>query len=237
MPHTHKTVFMKTIGLLGGMSWESSVLYEELINTAVRERLGGVHSADLIIRSYDFAEIEALQSAGDWDAAGELLASDAQKLESAGAELIVLCTNTMHRVAEAIENAISVPFIHLADATAMAIKAEGLETVGLLGTRFTMEEDFYRGRLESHGLTVLVPSEDERTIVHDIIYNELVQGELNRESLEQYLDIIDRLGSAGAQGVIAGCTEIELLVTEDDVFIPYFPTTKIHAHAAVEASL
>lgn len=236
-PHTHKTASMKTIGLLGGMSWESSVLYEELINTAVRERLGGVHSADLIIRSYDFAEIEALQSAGDWDAAGELLASDAQKLESAGAQLIVLCTNTMHRVAEAIETAISVPFIHLADATAVAIKAEGLETVGLLGTRFTMEEDFYRGRLESHGLTVVVPSEDERTIVHDIIYNELVQGELNRASLEQYLDIIDRLGAAGAQGVIAGCTEIELLVTEDDVFIPYFPTTKIHARAAVEASM
>jgi len=228
---------MKTIGLLGGMSWESSVLYEELINTAVRERLGGVHSADLIIRSYDFARIEALQSAGDWDAAGELLAADARMLEGAGAELIVLCTNTMHRVAEAIEEAVSVPFLHLADATANAIKAQGLDTVGLLGTRFTMEEDFYRGRLESHGLSVVVPSEEERTIVHDIIYNELVQGELNRASREEYLDIIDRLGAAGAQGVIAGCTEIELLVTEDDVFIPYFPTTRIHAEAAVDAAL
>jgi len=236
-PERHKTASMKTIGLLGGMSWESSVLYEELINTAVRERLGGVHSADLIIRSYDFAQIEELQSAGDWEAAGELLAADAAKLETAGAELIVLCTNTMHRVADAIESTISVPFLHLADATAAAIKAEGLDTVGLLGTRFTMEQDFYRGRLESHGLTVLVPSEDERTIVHDIIYNELVQGELNRSSLEEYLDIIDRLGSAGAQGVIAGCTEIELLVTEDDVFTPWFPTTRIHAEAAVDYAM
>jgi len=227
---------MKTIGLLGGMSWESSVLYEELINTAVRARLGGVHSADLIIRSYDFAVIEELQAKGDWDAAGTMLAEDAKRLVDGGAEVVVLCTNTMHRVADAIEGAIEVPFVHLADATAAAITAAGLDTVGLLGTRFTMEEDFYKARLESHGLTVLVPDEDERTIVHDIIYNELVQGELNRSSREAYLDIIDRLGSAGAQGVIAGCTEIELLVSEEDVFIPYFPTTTIHAHAAVEAA-
>lgn len=225
------------IGLLGGMSWESSVLYEELINTGIRARLGGVHSADLLVRSYDFGRIEAMQAAGDWDGAGELLAADAARLEAAGADLVVLCTNTMHKVADRIEAAIGVPFLHLADTTAKAILDEGLDTVGLLGTKFTMEQDFYRARLESHGITVLVPSEPERQRVHDIIYDELVQGQLNRDSREEYLDIIDRLGAAGAQGVIAGCTEIELLVTEDDVFIPYFPTTTLHAEAAVEAAL
>ena len=228
---------MKTIGLLGGMSWESSVLYEELINTEVRSRLGGTHSADLLVKSYDFATIEAMQEAGDWDGAGEMLSADAVRLETAGAELIVLCTNTMHRVAETIEEAIDVPFLHLGDATAKAVLAQGLSTVGLLGTRFTMEATFYRERLESHGLTVLTPSPEEQTIVHDIIYNELVRGELNRSSREEYLDIIDRLSSAGAEGVIAGCTEIELLVSEDDVFVPYFPTTEIHAQAAVDAAL
>lgn len=219
------------------MSWESSILYEELLNTAVREKLGGSHSADLLIRSYDFATIEQLQSTEKWDAAGELLASDAQKLVAGGAEVIVLCTNTMHRCADAIEEAIEVPFVHLIDATAAAIQAKGLDTVGLLGTRFTMAQDFYSGRLESHGLKVVVPSEDEQTIVHDIIYDELVKGELNRSSREEFLDIIDRLGASGAQGVIAGCTEIELLVSEDDVFIPYFPTTQIHADAAVKLAL
>ena len=228
---------MKTIGLLGGMSWESSVLYEELINTEVRSRLGGTHSADLLVKSYDFAAIEALQEAGDWDGAGSLLSADAVRLVTAGAELIVLCTNTMHRVAPTIEEAIDVPFVHLGDATARAVVAQGLTTVGLLGTRFTMEAAFYRERLESHGLTVLTPSPEEQTVVHDIIYNELVRGELNRASREEYLDIIDRLSAAGAEGVIAGCTEIELLVTEDDVFVPYFPTTEIHAQAAVDAAL
>ncbi len=227
---------MKTIGLLGGMSWESSVHYEELINTEVRERLGGVHSADLIIRSYDFAQIEALQASGDWERAGQVLAADASRLVDAGAELIVLCTNTMHRVSDAIEQAIDVPFVHLGDATAKAVLEKGLSSVGLLGTRFTMQEAFYRERLESHGLTVLVPSEEEQTIIHDVIYDELVQGVLSRESREQYLDIIDRLGSSGAEGVIAGCTEIELLVAADDVFLPYFATTQIHAEAAVAAA-
>ena len=228
---------MKTIGLLGGMSWESSVLYEELINTEVRERLGGVASADLIIRSYNFADIEQLQAGGDWDTAGAVLAADAARLETAGAELVLLCTNTMHRVADAIEAALTVPFLHLADATARAIVGAGLSTIGLLGTKFTMEQDFYRSRLESHGLTVLTPTEPERNMVHDVIYEELVRGELNRSSREDFLDVIDRLGSAGAEGVIAGCTEIELLVTEDDVFAPYFPTTRLHAHAAVDAAL
>jgi len=228
---------MKTIGLLGGMSWESSIEYERIINTEVRNRLGGVHSADLVLRSYDFAAIEAFQAVGDWDAAAALLAADARRLQDAGADFIVLCTNTMHVAAPTIEAAIDVPFLHLADATARAVVAAGVDVVALLGTRFTMEMDFYRGRLESHGLAVLVPDDDDRTVVHDVIYNELVQGQIRDESRARYLDIIDRLIARGAQGVIAGCTEIELLVTPDDVDIPYFPTTRLHALAAVDAAL
>ncbi len=228
---------MKKIGLLGGMSWESSVEYERLINTEVRHRLGGVHSADLLIRSYDFAEIEALQTAGQWRDAGARLAADACRLQDAGAELIVLCTNTMHLVADQIEDAIDVPFLHLADTTAAAVIAAGLETVALLGTRFTMEKDFYRGRLQAHGLRVIVPEEPDLTVVHDVIYDELVQGRILDTSRARYVEIIDRLVERGAQGVIAGCTEIELLVTRDDVTIPYFPTTRLHALAAVEAAL
>jgi len=228
---------VKTIGLLGGMSWESSIEYERIINTEVRRRLGGVHSADLLVRSYDFASIEDLQAAGDWDGAGRLLASDAHRLEAAGAELIVLCTNTMHLVADQIEAAIDVPFLHLADMTAQAVLAADVDTVALLGTRFTMEKDFYCGRLESHGLDVIVPDEADRAIVHDVIYNELVQGQIVDASRLEYLGIIDKLVGRGARGVIAGCTEIELLVTPDDVSIPYFPTTRIHAIAAVDAAL
>jgi aspartate racemase len=219
------------------MSWESSIEYERIINTEVRRRLGGVHSADLIVRSYDFGEIEAIQGAGNWDAAGGLLAADAHKLQEAGADLIVLCTNTMHLVAPAIEAAIDVPFLHLADATAAAVRAAGIDTVGLLGTKFTMEMDFYSGRLESHGLRVVVPDAADREVVNTVIYDELVQGEIRDESRGRYLAIIDRLVAAGARGVIAGCTEIELLVTPDDVTIPYFPTTRLHAMAAVEAAL
>jgi len=228
---------MKTIGLLGGMSWESSVEYERIINTEVRRRLGGVHSADLLVRSYDFGAIEALQDVGDWEAAGELLATDARRLQDAGADLIVLCTNTMHLVAPAIEAAISVPFIHLADATATAVRDAGLETVALLGTKFTMEMDFYAGRLEDHGLAVLIPETGDREVINAVIYNELVRGRILTESRIRYLEIIDRLIDAGAQGVIAGCTEIELLVTRDDVSVPYFPTTRLHALAAVEVAL
>lgn len=228
---------MKTIGLLGGMSWESSVLYEELINSGVRDRLGGSQSADLLIRSYNFADIQQLQTDGQWDRAGELLAADAQKLEGAGAELILLCTNTMHKVADVIEAAIGVPFVHLADTTAMAIREAGLTNVGLLGTKFTMEQSFYRERLESHGLNIQVPTPEERERVHTIIFEELVRGEIKRASREEMLDIIDRLGSSGCQGVIAGCTEIELLVAEDDVLLPYFPTTTLHAAAAVDLAL
>ncbi len=219
------------------MSWESSIEYERIINSEVRARLGGTHSADLVIRSYDFAAIEALQERGDWAAAGELLASDAAALEAAGAELIVLCTNTMHRVADAIEATIDVPFLHLADATATAATAADLRQVALLGTRYTMEHDFYRSRLEHHGLDVLVPEEPDRTAIHDVIYDELVQGVVRQESKAAYLAAIDRLVDRGAQGVIAGCTEIELLVGPDDVAVPYFPTTRLHALAAVDFAL
>ncbi len=228
---------MKTIGLLGGMSWESSIEYERMINEGVRARLGGVHSADLVVRSYDFARIEALQADGRWDLAGDILAGDAVKLQQAGAEIIVLCTNTMHLVADRIERAIDVEFLHLADATAAAVVAAGVERVALLGTRYTMERDFYRTRLERHGLTVVVPDEPDRTTVHDVIYDELVRGLVSAGSKRRYLDVIDRLVARGAMGVIAGCTEIELLVAADDVAVPYFPTTRLHAEAAVVAAL
>jgi aspartate racemase len=219
------------------MSWESSIEYERLINTEVRRALGGVHSASLLLRSYDFAEIERLQAEGDWDTAGVVLAADARHLQDAGAELIVLCTNTMHRCAETIEAAIDVPLLHLADATADAVTAAGLTEVALLGTRYTMEADFYRSRLERRGLSVIVPDEPDRTIVHDVIYDELVQGVLSPESRSAYLAAIERLIERGAGGVIAGCTEIELLVGPDDVDVPYFPTTALHAQAAARWAL
>ena len=228
---------MKTIGLLGGMSWESSIEYERVINTEVRRRLGGTHSADLLIRSYDFHEVEALQEAGDWDAAGALLAGDAAALEAAGADLILLCTNTMHIVAPAIEAAIGVPFLHLADATADAVIAAGVEQVALLGTRYTMEQPFYRDRLAARGLDVRVPDEPDRTMIHNVIFDELVQGQIVAESKAAYLAAIERLTAAGAQGVIAGCTEIELLVQAEDLTLPYFPTAMLHALAAVDAAL
>lgn len=228
---------MRTIGLLGGMSWESSIQYERIINEEVRRRLGGTHSADLLIRSYDFSEIEALQEKGQWDAAGRLLGDDARRLQASGAEVILLCTNTMHLVADAIEGAISVPFLHVADTTASAVKAAGLGCVALLGTRFTMEHDFYRARLERTGLEVLVPDAPGRTIVHDVIYDELVRGVVRPESKDAILGVICDLVTGGAQGVIAGCTEIELLVDQGDVAIPYFPTARLHALAAVELSL
>jgi aspartate racemase len=228
---------VRTLGLLGGMSWESSIEYERLVNRAVRERLGGVHSADLVIRSYDFARIEALQAAGDWAGAGELLAADARHLVQAGAELIVLCTNTMHRVADRIEAAVDVPFLHIGDVTASAVRARGVTRAGLLGTRFTMELGFLRDRLEARGVAAIVPDEPDRTTVHDIIYDELVRGVVSPSSKRAVLEIIDRLTERGAEGVIAGCTEIELLVGPDDVAQPYFPTTRLHAEAAVDAAL
>ncbi|VAV97914.1 Aspartate racemase [hydrothermal vent metagenome] len=228
---------MKTIGLLGGMSWESSIEYERIINQEVRHRLGGVHSADLLIRSYNFHDIEALQETDQWDEAGRRLATDAAALERAGADIIVLCTNTMHRVAETIEAAIHVPFLHLADATARAVVAAGVNKVALLGTAYTMEQDFYRGRLARHGLEVIVPDETDRAFVHGVIFDELVRGVVTAESKAGFLEVIGRLVRGGAQGVIAGCTEIELLVGVDDVDVPYFPTTRIHALAAVDVAL
>ena len=228
---------MRTIGLLGGMSWESSIEYEAIINREVRARLGGMHSADLLVRSYDFAEIERLQERGDWRAAGELLARDALRLEAAGAELIALCTNTMHRVAQDIEGSIDVPFVHIGDATGAAIRTAGVESVALLGTRYTMEQDFLRTRLEAHGVSVIVPDETDRTAVHDVIYQELVQGLIRSESKQAYLEVIERQLARGAQGIVAGCTEIELLVGPSDVEVPYFPTTRLHAMAIVDAAL
>ncbi len=228
---------MKTIGLLGGMSWESSIEYERMINEGVRARLGGTASADLVIRSYNFAAIEELQAKGDWDVAGALLASGAVDLQRSGAEMVLLCTNTMHVVAPTIEAALDVPFIHLADTTARAVTAAGVSTVGLLGTRYTMEQDFYRGRLVEHGLEVVIPDEADRSIVHDVIYNELVQGIVNPSSKAQYLEVIQRLTERGATGIIAGCTEIELLVKSNDIANAYFATTQLHAQAAIDAAL
>jgi aspartate racemase len=229
---------VKTIGLLGGMSWESSIAYERIINEEVRRRLGGVHSADLLIRSYDFAVVEQLQAAGEWEQAGRLLAAGARALEAAGAQVLVLCTNTMHQVADMIEAATAVPFLHIADVTGRAVTAAGLARPGLLGTRYTMERDFYRGRLErAHGLTVLVPPQRDRTLVHEVIFGELVRGVVSDASRDRYLEVIGRLRDRGADGIIAGCTEIELLVGPDDVSLPYFPTTRLHALAAADLAL
>ena len=230
---------MKTIGLLGGMSWESSIEYERIINEEVRDRLGDVHSARLVVISYDFADIERLQRAGRWREAGELLADGARRLQGAGADVIALCTNTMHKVADVIENAISVEFVHIADATATAVKDDDITTVGLLGTTYTMQGSFYRDRLEHrHGLNVITPSPEDQELVHRVIYDELVRGALNPASRDAYLTVIARMQSAGAQGVIAGCTEIELLVTAGDVGeLAYFPSTRLHATAIVDAAL
>jgi aspartate racemase len=230
-------VTVKRIGVLGGMSWESSVEYERVMNEAVRERMGGTHSADLIVRSYDFAEIEVLQASGGWEALAERLSADARSLEDAGAQLLVIATNTMHAVAPQVQAAITIPLLHIADATADAVLSAGLSTVALLGTRYTMELPFYRDRLAEAGITALVPDEPDRTVVHDIIYRELVRGIESEESRAAYLSAIGRLRDAGAQGVIAGCTEIELLVRESDLDCPLFPTAKLHALAAVEAAL
>ncbi len=227
----------RTIGLLGGMSWQSSIEYERIINAEVHAALGGVHSASLLVRSYDFAVIERLQAEAAWDEAGALLARDARRLQEAGAGLIVLCTNTMHRVADVIEAAIDVPLLHLADTTADAVLERGIQVVALLGTRYTMEGDFYRARLERRGLAVLIPDEPDRSLVHDVIYKELVQGVVSPVSKARYLEAIERLAARGAEGVIAGCTEIELLVGPADVGRPYFPTTQLHAQAAARWAL
>jgi aspartate racemase len=223
---------MKTLGLLGGMSWESTVPYYRIINETVRERLGGLHSARLILYSVDFHDIERRQQAGAWDEAGTILADAARALEAAGAQGLALCTNTMHKVAPAIEAAVTIPLLHIADPTAAAVKAAGLHTVGLLGTRFTMEQDFYRGRLTArHGLTVIIPDPADRAIVHRVIYEELCQGEVRAESRAQYRKILQRLVEAGAEGIILGCTEIALLVGPEDAPVLLFDTTGLHARS------
>lgn len=227
----------RRIGLLGGMSWQSSALYYSLINELVAERLGGVHSADLVMISVDFATIERLQSAGEWERAGEVLAREARALEAAGAEAIVLCTNTMHLVAPAIEAALSIPLLHLGDVTARVVRAAGLDRVGMLGTRFTMQQPFMRERIASHGIEVLVPDDDDQAVVHRVIYDELVLGLVTEPSRSAYLAVIERLVARGAQGIVLGCTEIELLVEQQHVAVPLFPTTRLHAESAVDWSL
>ena len=227
----------RVIGMIGGMSWESTAVYYRLANELVRERLGGLHSARIVLASVDFAEIEAMQVAGQWDEAASVLAEAARGLERAGADLLVLCTNTTHKVAPEIEAAVTIPFLHLADTTAYAVRAAGVRTVGLLGTAFTMEQTFYRNRLASHGLTVMVPSEEDRALVHRVIYEELCLGIVRDESRDAYRAIIDRLIAAGADGIILGCTEIELLIGDEDSSVPVFPTTRLHVEAVVTASL
>lgn len=228
---------MKRIGLIGGMSWESSALYYSLINEMVAEKFGGLHSADLVMVSVDFAVIERMQVAGEWQLAGEYLADRARGVEAAGADFMVLCTNTMHKVADQIGAAASIPLLHLGDVTAEAVRAAGVSTVGLLGTRFTMEEDFYIDRLRGHGLTVVVPTAEQRVLVNKVIFDELVLGVVRDESRAEYVDVIGSLAERGAEGVILGCTEIELLIDQSDTDLLLFPTTRIHAEAAVAMSL
>ena len=229
---------MKRIGLIGGMSWESSIEYYRIINEATNARLGGLHSAESLMVSLDFAEIERLQRRGDWGDAARVLRAAGKRLEQGGADCVVLCTNTMHKVAEEIQAGVTIPLLHIADATAQRVTAAGIRTVGLLGTRFTMEEDFYTGRLsQKYGLHVTIPNPSERAMVHRVIYEELVLGSIRPESQAQYRGIIEHMVQRGAEGVILGCTEIGLLVHSQDSSVPLFDTTRIHAEAAVEYAL
>jgi len=229
---------VKTIGLIGGMSWESSIEYYRIINETAKAKLGGLHSAKSMMYSVDFAEIEILQHQGKWAEAAQTLIDAARNLENGGADFIVLCTNTMHKVAEDIQANVKIPLLHIADATAQLVKDSGIQKIGLLGTRFTMEEEFYKGRLsQKYGLSVIVPNAQEREIVHRVIYDELVVGKIQQHSKEQYIGIIEQMVSLGAEGVILGCTEIGLLVHQKDSRVPLFDTTRIHAEAAVEYAL
>lgn len=228
---------MKTIGIIGGMSWESTQTYYRLINQKVREQLGGLHSAKVILYSVDFAEIEPLQHAGDWAGTADILAEAAQALETAGADFIVLATNTMHKVAPEIELAVNIPLLHIADATAAALQADNITTVGLLGTKFTMEQDFYRDRLESHGICVVVPEQRERNRIHEVIFKELCLGKAVPHSKTDYLNIINKLAEYGADAIILGCTEIGLLIGQTDTSIKLYDTTEIHADQAVKFAL
>lgn len=229
---------MKTIGMLGGMSWESTQSYYQALNQGVKTALGGLHSAKICMYSVDFAEIESLQHQGEWQKTGEILASAAQGVEAGGADFLLICTNTMHKVAEQIEAQINIPLLHIADATAQQLKADGVSKVGLLGTQFTMEQDFYKQRLiEQYGIEVVIPNDAQRQVVHNVIYNELCQGVVSDTSKNAYLDIIASLAQSGAQAVILGCTEIALLVQQSDTEVPLYDTTAIHAKAAVELAL
>ena len=229
---------MKMIGMIGGMSWESSSEYYRIINETVNAKLGGLHSAKSVMYSVDFSEIEALQHQGNWNKATQMMIEAAQHVEASGADFVIICTNTMHKMADEVQKNIGIPLLHIADATAEAIKARGLHKIGLLGTKFTMEEDFYRGRLvKKHGLDVIIPQADDRAIVHRVIYEELVLGHINPASRAEYQRIIEILIEAGAQGIILGCTEIGLLVKDEDSRAPLFDTTRIHAVKAVEYAL
>jgi aspartate racemase len=229
---------MKTIGLIGGMSWESSIEYYRIINETIQAKLGGLHSAKSIMVSVDFAEIEALQHQGKWAEAAQMLSEAAKSLEEGGADFIVLCTNTMHKVADEVQAKVNIPLLHIADATAQLVKDSGMDKVGLLGTRFTMEEEFYKGRLaQKYGLTVIVPNAQERETVHRVIYEELVTGKIEQDSKEKYMRIMEQMVEQGAEGIILGCTEIGLLVQQQDSDVPIFDTTRIHAEAAVQHAL
>jgi aspartate racemase len=229
---------MKRLGLLGGMSWESSAEYYRLINEAVRDRLGGLHSADLVLRSIDFAEIEEMQRRAEWGAAGERLALEARLLAEAGAELLILCTNTLHKVVDTITERVHIPLLHIADASAEALRAAGLHTVGLLGSAYTMEQDFYKGRLrDRHGLTVFVPDDGDRRLVNDIIFQQLCLGVIEEESRETYRRVIAGLAQRGAEGILLGCTEIGLLIRPGDADVPLFDSARLHAERAVDLAL
>ena len=229
---------MRTIGLIGGMSWESSALYYRIVNETVKEKLGGHHSAETVMYSVDFAPIKHLQHESKWEDAAARLVEAASKVERGGADFLVLCTNTMHKVAEEISSAVGIPLLHIADATAEEIKAEGIGKVGLLATGFTMEQDFYKGRLSrKHGLEVLVPGEEERRLVHGVIYDELCLGKVEDSSRREYRRVMSELVEQGAEAVILGCTEITMLVGQDDASVPLFDTTAIHARKAVELAL
>ena len=229
---------MKTIGLLGGMSWESTVGYYRAINEGVKNKLGGLHSAKIAMYSVDFEPIEKLQHSGDWEGTAKILSEAAKNIESAGADCLLICTNTMHKVAPEIEKSINIPLLHIADATAEVLVKEGIKTVGLLGTAFTMEQDFYKGRLiEKFGLNVLVPSKEDIQVVHKIIYKELCLGQIKTDSKSEYLRIIDKLANQGAEAVILGCTEIGMLVNQGDTKVKLFDTTAIHAKKAVEYAI
>lgn len=228
---------MQTIGLLGGMSWESTIPYYRIINETVREALGGLHSARIVLHSVDFHDVERLQDAGDWVQAGQVLADAARSVEAAGADFLVICTNTMHKVAPAIVRAVAIPLLHVADPTADAVAKAGISNIGLLGTRFTMEQDFYRHRLALHGIDAIVPDDDERACIHRVIYDELCRGIVRDDSRARYRSIIAHLVARGAQGIVLGCTEIAMLVGASDAAVPVYDTTRLHAQAAAARAL